>query len=246
MKTVTVLICATLMFGFMAVVSAGVWTDPFDGKELVDGWEFRDYRDEVTELEIKDGFLQMTNPNGGWGHTTPDKPMLEREVPKSAAKNITVSGIFSTEPDKPGSFWVGIFLYSDDNMNYACFLFGGSANDPQKTLIGSMVNANWQDKGHFDTGFDVPVHLKIVKEDDVFSGYYREDEKDEWKLSGGKTWNHKFDVERVGVGFMNNWGGKTVTFFVDSVSIEGEGIKPLAVAPEGKLATIWGNLKTNR
>ena len=243
---ITILICGILMFSLAGIASAGVWTDPFDGNELVEGWEFRDHNTKQTTFEVKDGFFQMTNPKGGWGHTTPDKPMLEREVPKSAAKNITVSGIFSTEPDKPANAWIGIFLYSDDDLNYACFLFGGEANQPQKTLIGSMVNANWQDKGHFQTGFDVPLHLKIVKEDDVFSGYYRENEKDEWKLSGDKTWNHKFDVERVGIGFMNNWGGQTVTFLVDSLSIEGDGIKPLAVAPEGKLATTWSHLKTDR
>ena len=60
-----------------------------------------------------------------------------------------------------------------------------------------------------------------------------------------KTWNHKFDVERVGIGFMNSWGGKTVTFLVDTLSIEGEGIEPLSVAPMGKLTTTWGTLKVN-
>ncbi len=109
-----------------------------------------------------------------------------------------------------------------------------------------MVEANWQDKGHFQTGFDVPLHLKIVKEGDLFSGYYRESEKDEWTLAGDKTWNHKFDVERVGLGFMNNWGGQTVNFLVDTLSVEGEGIEPLAIAPEGKLAITWGTLKKNR
>ena len=187
---ITILICGILMFSLAGIASAGVWTDPFDGNELVEGWEFRDHNTKQTTFEVKDGFFQMTNPKGGWGHTTPDKPMLEREVPKSAAKNITVSGIFSTEPDKPANAWIGIFLYSDDDLNYACFLFGGEANQPQKTLIGSMVQANWQDKGHFQTGFDVPLHLKIVKEDAVFSGYYRENEKEEGKLSVDKTWNH--------------------------------------------------------
>ena len=246
MKTFMILVCGFLMCSIIGTGSADVWTDPFDGNEPVEEWKFRDYRDEVTEFEVKDGFLQMTNPNGGWGHTTPDKPMLEREIPKSAAKDITVSGIFSSEPEKPASDWVGIFLYSDDDLNYACLLFGGSAGDPQKTLIGSMVQANWQDNGHFDTGFDVPLHLKIVKEDDLFSGYYRENEKDEWTLSGAKTWNHKFDVERVGIGFMNNWGGQTVTFFVDTLSIEGDGIEPMSVAPDGKLTTTWGTLKASR
>ena len=243
MKKSMICIIGILMVGFAGVVSAAVWTDPFDGDELVADWKFRDHNNKQTEYEVKDGFLQMTNP-GNWGHTTPDKPMLEREIPKSAAENLTVSGIFTSDPDKPADAWIGIFIYSDDNMNYACFLFGGEANQPQKTLIGSMVEANWQDKGHPQTGFDVPLHLKIVKEDDVFAGYYRESEKDEWALAGEKTWNHKFDAERIGIGFMNNWGGQTVTFLVDTLSVEGEGIEPLAVAPSGKLATTWGHLKT--
>ncbi len=240
------LIYGILMCGILGTSFAGVWTDPFDGNEPVEEWEFRDYRDEVTTFEVKDGFLQMTNPNGGWGHTTPDKPMLEREVPGSAAENIIVSGIFSTEPDKPADAWIGIFLYSDDDLNYACFLFGGESNQAQKTLIGSMVEANWQDKGHFETGFDVPLHLKLVKEDDVFSGYYRENEKDDWQLAGNKSWNHDFEVERVGIGFMNSWGGKTVTLLVDTLSVEGEGIQPLSVDPKAKLTTTWGTLKTSR
>ncbi len=98
MKTSMILISGFLMFGFVIVGSAGVWTDPFDGNELIDEWKFRDYRDEVTTYEVKDGFLQMTNPDGGWGHTTPDKPMVEREIPKSAAKDITVSGFSQPIP----------------------------------------------------------------------------------------------------------------------------------------------------
>ena len=239
-----ILVFGILLCTCIGAVDADVWTDPFDGNALVDEWEFRDYRDEATTFEVKDGFLQMTNPDGGWGHTTADKPMLERSIPASAATDITVSGIFSSEPDTPADAWIGIFLYSDDDLNYACFLFGGEANQAQKTLIGSMVEANWQDKGHFETGFDVPLHLKIVKEDDVFSGYYREDEKDDWTLAGGKTWTHDFDVERVGIGFMNSWGGQTVTLLVDTLSIEGDGIEPLSVDATGKLATTWSTLKT--
>ena len=169
--------------------------------------------------------------------------MIERDVPNSVAKNITVSGIFTSDPDKPADAWIGIFIYSDDDLNYACLLFGGESNQAQKTLIGSMVKANWNNHGHPQTSFDVPIHLKLVKEDDVFSGYFRESEKDDQTLAGNKMWNHKFDVKQVGIGFMNNWGGKTVTFIVDQLSIEGDGIKPFPVEPKGKLATTWGTLK---
>lgn len=231
------------IIGLISNISADVWTDNFDGNKLEEGWEFRDHNAKATKYEVKDGFLHITNP-GNWGHTTPDKPMIERDVPNSAAKNITVSGIFTTEPDKPADAWIGIFLYSDSDLNYACFLFGGESNQPQKTLIGSMVEGNWQDKGHPQTGFDVPLHLKIVKEDDTFSGYFRRNEKDDWTLAGGKMWNHSFNVEQVGIGFMNNWGGKTVTFMIDQLSIDGDGIKPFAVDPLSKLTTTWGNIKS--
>ena len=44
-------------------------------------------------------------------------------------------------------------------------------------------------------------------------------------------------------GIMNNWGGKTVVFLVDSFSLEGEGVKPMAVDSAKKLATAWAELK---
>ncbi len=230
---------------FIPIVSADTWTDNFDGNKLEDVWEFRDHNKEETEYEVKDGFLRITNP-GNWGHTTADKPMIERDIPQTASKDITVSGIFSSDPDTPADAWIGIFIYSDDDLNYACLLFGGESNQPQKALIGSMIKSAWNDHGHPQTGFDVPFHLKLVKEGDTFSGYFRKDEKDEWTLAQNKMWNHNFDVKQVGIGFMNNWGGQTVTFLIDQLSIEGEGIKPFSVEPDDKLATTWGDLKADR
>ena len=48
---------------------------------------------------------------------------------------------------------------------------------------------------------------------------------------------------KIGLGIMNNWGGKTVVFLVDSFSLEGEGVQPMAVDSEKKLATAWAELK---
>jgi len=46
---------------------------------------------------------------------------------------------------------------------------------------------------------------------------------------------------------MNSWSGKTVTLVVDSLSLEGEGVKPMgettAVNSMQKLATRWASLK---
>ena len=154
---------------------------------------------------------------------------------------------FSTEPDTPADSWIGIFLYSDDDLNYACLLFGGEANQPQKTLIGSMVEGGKPIGKTKDTSRPVlmsPFTSKSSKRTISSPVIIEKSEKEDWTLSGDKTWNHKFDVERVGIGFMNSWGGQTVTFLVDTLSIEGEGIEPLAIAPKGKLANYVGDTQT--
>ena len=225
------------------VALSGVWTDDFERKTLANEWEFRDRREKVTKTEVKDGFLRMTNPKGKWDHMTADKAMLERDVPASS-QNLIVSGIFSSEPEKPVAAWVGMFIFGEEQMDFACLLYGGEANQPQKTLIGSMVQGAWQDKGHFQTGFDVPLHLKLEKEKDVFTGYFKQKAGDDWKQIGNKTWTHKIKkVKKIGLGIMNNWGGKTVVFLVDSFSLEGEGVQPMTVDSAKKLATAWAELK---
>ncbi len=174
---------------------------------------------------------------------TADKAMLERDVPASS-QNLIVSGIFSSEPEKPVDAWIGMFIFGEEQMDFACLLYGGEANQPQKALIGSMVQGAWQDKGHFNMGFDVPFHLKLEKEKDVFTGYMKQKKGDNWKQIGNKTWTHKIKkVKKVGLGIMNNWGGKTVVFLVDSFSLEGEGVQPFHVDSVGKLAAIWAELK---
>ena len=190
------------------MLQAGVWTDDFDKQALDKAWKFRDRREKETKVEVKDGFLRMINPKGKWGHMTPDKAMLERDVPASS-QNLVVSGIFSSDPDKPQDCWHGMFIFGEDPMDFACLLYGGEANQAQKALIGSMVQGAWQDKGHFPTGFDIPLHFKLEKKKDVFTGYFKQKKGDAWKQIGNKTWTHKIKkVKKVGLGVMNNWGAR--------------------------------------
>ena len=242
MKETILLIFGVVMFIYSPSLYADVWTDNFDGNELVEEWSFRDRPGDPSTAEVKDGVLRLTNPNGNWGHMEKEKPMLERDVPKTA-KDVVVSGLFSSEPDKPADAWIGIFIFGSNPMDFACLLFGGEANQAQKCLIGSMVQNTWQDKGHFPTGVDVPLYLKLEKIEDKFAGYYRADEKEDWTMIG-TTWPHAMKaVKTVGVGFINSWGGKTVTIIVDFFSLEGEGVRPFAIDARGKLSTTWGSLK---
>ena len=50
-------------------------------------------------------------------------------------------------------------------------------------------------------------------------------------------------MKKVGLGVMNNWGGKTVNFMVDTFSLDGDGVQPMAVDSKSKLATTWADLK---
>ena len=155
------------------LLQAGVWTDDFDKQVLDKEWKFRDHREKETKVEVKDGFLRMINPKGKWGHMTPDKAMLERDVPASS-QDLVVSGIFSSDPDKPQDCWHRMFIFGEDQMDFACLLYGGEANQAQKALIGSMVQGAWQDKGHFLTGFDILLHFKLEKNKDVFTDYFKQ------------------------------------------------------------------------
>ena len=73
------------------------------------------------------------------------------------------------------------------------------------------------------------------KSKDVFTGYVKRKEGNDWKQIGNKTWAHKIKQVKK--------GGKTVVFLVDSFSLEGEGVKPMAVDSVKKLATAWAELK---
>ena len=95
--------------------------------------------------------------------------------------------MFSSDPTKPSSAWIGIFVFGEDPLDFACLLFGGENNSPLTALIGSMVKGAWQDQGHFNTGFDVPFHLKLQKKGDEFTGYFKQKEGDAWKKIGNKT-----------------------------------------------------------
>lgn len=243
MKREVLTLLIMMVFVHTPWLYADVWTDHFDGKELVKEWSFRDLSGGPSTVEVKEGFLRITTPQD-FGHKAAEKPMLEREVPKSA-QDLIVSGLFSSEPDTPADAWMGMFIFGDDPLDFACLLFGGESNQPQKCLIGSMVQGAWQDKGHFQTGADVPLYLKLEKVENQFAGYYRKNENEDWKKVGN-SWNHEIKtVKTVGLGFINNWGGQTVTLIVDFFSLEGEGVEPMTINPKARLATTWARMKSS-
>jgi hypothetical protein len=52
------------------------------------------------------------------------------------------------------------------------------------------------------------------------------------------------EPQYVGIGFINNWGGKPdLTLIAEYFSLEGENVTPMAVEPIEKLPAMWGQIK---
>ncbi len=236
-RTLLVALCA-----FATLARAATWTDAFDGPELRDEWSFRDIADETATVEIIDRALWMTAPDGNFGHLVPDRPMLERQLPAGIG-DLTITAAFTTEPAVPQDAWHGLFVLGDDPMDWAVLGFAGEANGGQKGIIGSMhAGPVWEDKGHPPTNMDVPFQLKLEKAEESYSGYIRETDADPW-VQLGATWTHDLEPVRVGIGFINSWGGTTVSLVADWFSLEGEGVAPLSVDARSKLAARWADIK---
>lgn len=234
------LICVAMSAILSALAFGGTWIDDFEGKELGPEWTIKDRPGNPSEFKVENGALHITCTQN-FGHMENTRPLALIEAPEG---DFSVIGLFSSDPEKPSDAWHGIFVLGDDPMDFACLLFGGESNQPQKTLIGSMVKGVWQDKGHFPTGFEVPFYLKLEKSGKQWRGYCRKSEKEDWNPIGS-PWEHDLKPKWVGVGFINNWGGKVVTLIVDTFIVEGPKVTPRAQAvdPSDKLATVWGDLK---
>ena len=113
------------------------------------------------------------------------------------------------------------------------------------------------------------IELKIVKEDDRLRGYYRrlpddltrfvnEDgwlpvrfdgprNENKWvevRQSFHTPWEHDFDVKRMGVGFLNNWGGSTMTMRLHLLVLEYPEVGVRAAPSQIKrITTRWADLK---
>ncbi len=230
-------------------VFAAEWLDEFEGPELHEEWVTITWRpaEEGTAI-IEDGQLLLNSPSD-FGHVVFDgRPLMLRKAPKG---DFSISTLIDTEPPVPSaSYWIGLFVVGEDGDdaalagNWAAAAIGGGANEV-KSLIGSMIDSTWNDKGHFDVP-EWPLHIKLEKVGAQYTGYFKEKVADEWTKAGA-AWVHAGmeDPALVGIGFVNNWGGgPDLTLIADYFSLEGDKVTPMAVQPMDKLPDIWGRIKT--
>ncbi|MBI1924506.1 hypothetical protein HYR99_09675 [Candidatus Poribacteria bacterium] len=227
---------------------AAEWTDEFEGNKLDKAWNtITDRPEKKGFAKVEGGKLLLNEPGGNFGHLITDgRPLVLRDAPKG---DFSISALFNSDPKAPAdNYWIGLFVIgsakNDAEMakNWSVLTFGGSKGEV-KALIGSMIDNAWNDKGHFDIP-KWPIYLKLEKKGTELKGYYKEKEQDNWTQVGG-VWNDTMkNPEKVGLGFINNWGGgPNLTMIVEFFTLEGSNVQPFAVEPAGKLSKTWGKLK---
>jgi hypothetical protein len=248
MKLSFSLILITLMLIPLSL-SAAVWTDEFEEEELNEAWDtITDRPEKKGFVKVEDSKLLLNEPGGNFGHTLKDgRPLVLRDAPKG---EFSISALLDSDPEAPAdNYWIGLFVIGsakDDAAmakNWSVLTFGGSGGEV-KALIGSMIEDNWNDKGHFDIP-EWPIYLKLEKKETELNGYYKEKENDDW-LQVGATWNDNMkSPEKVGLGFINNWGGgPNLTMIAEFFTLEGPNVQPFAVESKEKLSVTWGKLKS--
>jgi hypothetical protein len=240
-----------VIFVFILPASSKEWLDEFDKDELNEEWFRITWRpgDNGTAT-VEDGTLLINEPmDVNFGHTITDgRPLVLRRAPKG---DFSMSALIDTTPPAPAdNYWIGLFVVGEDGDstvladNWASLSLGGAAGE-KKALIGSMIDSAWNDKGHFDVP-EWPIYLKLEKVGIQYTGYFKEQEQDEW-VKIDSTWDHPGmeEPELVGLGFINNWGGSPdLTLIAEYFSLEGDGVIPMSVQPVHKLSCTWGKIKS--
>ncbi|MBM3243092.1 hypothetical protein FJZ31_43085 [Candidatus Poribacteria bacterium] len=227
---------------------AAVWTDEFEEDKLNKAWDtITDRPEKKGFVKLEKGKLLVNEPVGNFGHLIKDgRPLVLRDAPKG---EFSISALLDSVPEAPAkSYWIGIFVIGSAkndaamSKNWSVLTFGGS-NGEVKALIGSMIDDVWNDKGHFDIP-KWPIYLKLEKKETALNGYYKKNESDDW-LQVGAAWNDNMNSpEKVGLGFINNWGGANLTMIAEFFTLEGPNVQPFAVESTGKLSVTWGQLKS--
>lgn len=241
------------LFLFSLLLSANLsaetvtWIEDFKDSTLSDEWQFRDLQSQSSAWMVKAwertvteegedhwGALHITN-HEAFGHTQRDRPLMERDIPKAAARRLTITGIFGYYKPIADTF-IGLFLLGQNQSEFAYICFGGEAGQVAERGLKIVSGRLPDDLTRFinDDGW-LPVRI---------DGPRNENKWIEARQSFHTPWEHDFDVKRIGVGFLNNWGGFTMTMRLHLLVLEylevGVRVAPSQIK---RITTRWADLK---
>ena len=220
--------------------SAASLTDEFDGGDLRAGW---DWWQEPAEWDVgatKDGWLtiQADNNRNLWqGDTTtrlfqavPDEPFdVETHLVTTFEANSMVGGLV-VKSDADDN-WVTLKLWGHgDGTTQLQYQTKGNENGPG--LVGAAP-------GFASADGMVGLYLRLAKDGDSYTGYWKLAEGDDWTAVGPTEFALTAPLGLSLYAGVDGAAGEMLAqfeYFRDNIT-------PFDVEPAGKLTTTWGRVK---
>ena len=243
-QSLVILVCLTFMVVLPTASMGGVWRDNFDGAKIGSGWEFTNPPKQC-KYEVADGMfsIKLEGKNDIWGGQDNAAKLL-REAPEG---NYSVETRIVIKPDakaKTANTWTSITMFDDAKSPSANWLYlarGGNSEINIEYAKNNAGNIGPSLKNMADT----ELYLKVEKTGQDYTGHYKIKENDKW-IKVGTTKHDALNPSKVGL-LVKSWAVRSMVCNYDYFEMEGENVKSnmTAVAPNGKLAVTWGQLRSH-
>ncbi len=224
-----------------AAASAVSLTDEFDGADLRAGWEWWQEPGEWDVGATEDGWLTIQadhNRNLWQGDTTtrlfravPDEPFdVETRLVTEFDGNSIVGGLVATSVADVN--WVTLKLWGHADGT-AQLQYQTKENENGPGLVGAAP-------GFASADGVADVHMRLAKDADSYTAYWKLAEADEWTVVGPTEFPLTPPIELSPYAGVDGAAGEMLAqfeYFRDNIT-------PLDVEPIGKVATTWARMKT--
>lgn len=217
--------------------------DEFEGTTLNPKWKWHNEPKKWDVGKTKPGWLTIVaDPNRNlW--TADDTTRLYQEVPDEP---FDVETHFTTK-FAANSVVTGIVAVSKADNNWVTVKFWGHGDGTaqlqyQNRAVEAGNGLTGRAPGFGTTGGVADVYLRMTKDKDTYTAYWKMKPTDSWTAVGPTIFRMTHPLQlSLYAGVDAPAGEMTVSFeyFRDNIN-------PLAVKPHSKLATAWGYLKRSR
>lgn len=225
----------TLVFLLVTTNSqaAEVFPDEFDGPGIHESFQ---WQQEPVDWSIVNGWLHIEGTFGGNLWCTDETTRLYQEIGDEDFEIETrmryewtdnaVAGLVVKSPSSDN--WVMLKLWTHPDST-AQLQFQKKCDENSVGLTGMAA-------GYNPTGGETEIWLKLKREGNECTGFFKTSEADEWTETGVTPFPFEAPYQ-VGLFGWNNI--LDFDYFRDNTSP----FQPTAVSPKAKLTTAWGNIK---
>ena len=218
-------------------------TDEFNGDKFRAKWEWLNEPKKWDLGKTKPGWLHIdADPNRNlWTaditmrlfQTTSEDPFdVETHLATKWAANSVVAGLVVKGPKEDN--WVTLKFWGHGDGT-AQLQFQTKANENGNGLTGRVPDYSAQ-KG------EAELFMRLAKKGDEYTAYFKLNEKDDWKMVGPTTFKLTPPLQ------LSLYAGEDAAAGTMTVDYDyfRDLIHPFSVNPQGKLAVVWGTIKSWR